>query len=60
MAAELARRLDGPQAALRARIIAATFLASLRIAAQEWLEHPGRPLRDVLRDVLAHAAPAAG
>ncbi|MEU7792767.1 MULTISPECIES: TetR/AcrR family transcriptional regulator [Micromonospora] len=60
MAAELARRLTGPDAALRARIVAATFLASLRIAAHEWLEHPGRSLRHVLRDVLALAAPSAG
>ncbi|MGC4892949.1 TetR/AcrR family transcriptional regulator [Micromonospora sp. DT31] len=60
LATELAGRLSGPDAPLRSRIVAATFLASLRVAAQEWLGHPDRPLREVLRDVLAHAAPTAG
>ncbi|WFE35537.1 TetR family transcriptional regulator [Micromonospora sp. WMMD975] len=60
LSTEIARRLTGPDAPLRARILAATFLATLRVAAQQWIEHPDMPLRDVLRDVLAHATPATG
>lgn len=59
LSAEITRRLTGADGPLRARVLAATFLASLRVAAQQWIEHPDAPLRDVLRDVLAHATPVA-
>ncbi|MDG4801054.1 TetR family transcriptional regulator [Micromonospora sp. WMMD980] len=59
LAAEIARRLTGPDAPVRSRVLAATFLATLRVGAQQWIEHADAPLRDVLRDVLAHATPAA-
>ncbi|WNM39479.1 TetR family transcriptional regulator [Micromonospora halotolerans] len=60
LAGELGRRLTGPDATLRARILTATFLATLRVAVQQWLEQPDQPLTDTLRTALAHAAPAAG
>ncbi|MET7836958.1 TetR family transcriptional regulator [Micromonospora sediminicola] len=60
LSAEIARRLTGPDVPLRARVLGATFLATLRVAAQQWLEHPDEPLRAVLSTVLAHATPAAG
>jgi AcrR family transcriptional regulator len=60
LAGELGRRLTGPDAALRARILTATFLATLRVAVQQWIEQPDQPLTDTLRAALAHAAPAAG
>ncbi|MEV0002687.1 TetR family transcriptional regulator [Micromonospora sp. NPDC050980] len=58
LAAEIARRLAGGDTPLRARVLAATFLATLRVAAQQWIEHPSTPLLDVLHEVLAHATPA--
>ncbi|WP_089155952.1 TetR/AcrR family transcriptional regulator [Micromonospora sp. NBS 11-29] len=59
LAVEITRRLTGPDVPLRARVVAATFLAALRVAAQQWAEQPDLPLRDVLRAVLTHATPAA-
>ncbi|MCZ7437808.1 TetR family transcriptional regulator [Micromonospora sp. WMMC241] len=59
LAVEIAGRLTGPDVPVRSRVLAATFLATLRVAAQQWIEHPDAPLRDVLSDVLAHATPAA-
>ncbi|MGR6320241.1 TetR family transcriptional regulator [Micromonospora soli] len=58
LAGELAARLTGPDATLRSRILAATFLATLRVAVQHWIEHPDRPLVDTLRTALTTAAPA--
>ncbi|MET8311874.1 TetR family transcriptional regulator [Micromonospora sp. NPDC005173] len=58
LAAELAHRLTGPDVALRSRLLAATFLAILRVAVQHWIEHPGDPLRETVRTALAAAAPA--
>ncbi|SBT41849.1 acyl-CoA-like ligand-binding transcription factor [Micromonospora auratinigra] len=58
LAGELARRLGGPDDALRARLLAATFLATLRVAVQHWLEHPDGPLADTLATALDLAAPA--
>ncbi|MCX4471828.1 transcriptional regulator BetI [Micromonospora sp. MW-13] len=58
LAAELTRRLTGPDAALRARVLAATCLATLRVAVQQWIEHPDGPLLDTIRTALAAAAPA--
>ncbi|MFG2052587.1 TetR family transcriptional regulator [Micromonospora sp. NPDC048930] len=58
LAGELAGRLGAPGAALRSRVLAATFLATLRVAVQHWLEHPDGPLVDTLRAALVEAAPA--
>ncbi|MEV1331325.1 TetR family transcriptional regulator [Micromonospora costi] len=58
VAAELARRLGGDDAALRSRVLAATFLATVRVAVQGWIEHPEQPLLDAVRAALAAAAPA--
>lgn len=44
---------DGP---LRARLLAATFLAAVRVANQVWLEHPDEPLIDLVRQALATTA----
>ena len=41
---------------LRARLLAAALLTALRIAVQQWIESPGRPLSDVLVRVLDVAA----
>lgn len=57
LAAELANRMTGPDATLRSRLLAATFLAALRVAIQHWIEHPDGALHDVIRTALAHAAP---
>jgi len=47
---------DGPDAPLRARLLAATFLAAVRVANQVWLEHPEVPLVDLVRQALATTA----
>ncbi|MFF3868318.1 TetR/AcrR family transcriptional regulator [Micromonospora sp. NPDC001898] len=60
LAAELTHRLTGPEVALRSRVLAATFLATLRVAIQQWIEHPDGPLLDTIRIALAEAAPATG
>ena len=41
---------------LRARLLAAALLTALRIAVQQWIENPGRPLSDALVRVLDVAA----
>lgn len=58
LSGEIARRLSGPDSALRARILAATFLATLRVGIQHWIEHPDAPLVDTIRVALAAAPPA--
>ncbi|MGQ5264823.1 TetR/AcrR family transcriptional regulator [Micromonospora sp. ZYX-F-536] len=58
LAGELAHRLTGTDVALRSRLLAATFLAILRVAVQQWIEHPGDPLLETVRTALAEAAPA--
>lgn len=60
LAGEIGRRLTGADTALRARILAATFLATLRVAVQQWIEAADQPLTGTLRAALAHATPAAG
>lgn len=57
LAGELVHRISGPGAVLRSRVLAAAFLATLRVAVQHWLEHPDGPLGDALRAALAEAAP---
>ncbi|MEU2613707.1 TetR family transcriptional regulator [Micromonospora sp. NPDC007271] len=59
LAGELARRLTGPDQTLRARVLAATFLATVRVATQQGIEHPDTPMIDAIRAALAHAAPAS-
>ncbi|RKN14975.1 TetR family transcriptional regulator [Micromonospora musae] len=58
LAAELAERLSGDDVALRARVLAAIFLTTMRVAVQDSTEHPDRPLLDVVAAALAAAAPA--
>ncbi|MET7963873.1 TetR/AcrR family transcriptional regulator [Micromonospora zamorensis] len=58
LAAELAHRLTDDDVALRSRLLAATFLAILRVAVQHWIEHPGDPMAETVRTALAAAAPA--
>ncbi|MDI5938085.1 MULTISPECIES: TetR/AcrR family transcriptional regulator [unclassified Micromonospora] len=58
VAAELASRLTGPDAALRSRVLAASFLAALRVAIQHWIDHPDGPLLDTIRTALAEVDPA--
>ncbi|GAB3960370.1 hypothetical protein GCM10027614_82060 [Micromonospora vulcania] len=58
LAGELAHRITGGDVALRSRVLAATFLAVLRVAVQHWIEHPGDPLLDTVRTTLAEAAAA--
>ncbi|MFF5056363.1 TetR/AcrR family transcriptional regulator [Micromonospora sp. NPDC000663] len=59
LAAELAHRLTGGDVALRSRVLAATFLAILRVALQYWIDHPGDPMAETVRTALLAAAPAA-
>ncbi|MGK5739407.1 TetR/AcrR family transcriptional regulator [Micromonospora sp. URMC 103] len=59
VATELARRLGGRDVVLRSRVLAATFLTTVRVAVQEWIEHPEHPILDAVRKALAAAAPAA-
>ncbi|GAB1644771.1 TetR family transcriptional regulator [Krasilnikovia sp. MM14-A1259] len=58
LSAELATRLSGPDPALRSRVLAATYLTTLRVAIQHWTDHPDSALRDLVRTALATAAPA--
>jgi hypothetical protein len=58
LAAALTPRLSGREVALRARLLAATFLTTVRVATQHWIEHPKGRLADVVRAAMAAAAPA--
>ncbi|MGY1602249.1 TetR/AcrR family transcriptional regulator [Geodermatophilus sp. SYSU D00815] len=58
LAAEVSGRLTGPDAALRGRVLAATFLTTVRVATAHWLDAPDGPLPDAVRAVLALATPA--
>ncbi|BFU47290.1 TetR family transcriptional regulator [Krasilnikovia sp. MM14-A1004] len=58
LAAELAARLPGPDAELRSRVLAATYLTTLRVAIQYWTDHPDSSIRDMVHTALATAAPA--
>ena len=53
-----ARLPDGEDAQLRARLLAASLLVTLRVAVQQWIDDPSSPLTDVLSLALALAAPA--
>ncbi len=55
LTAEVCRRLpDSPDTPLRARVLAATFLNALRAATQHWIDHPDRPLAEVVHDALTY------
>ena len=57
LAAELAQRM--PEAAgtpLRARVLAATFLTTVRVTFQHWLDNPDRPLPDLIHEALGFTA----
>jgi AcrR family transcriptional regulator len=58
LAAELARRFTGPDTALRSRVVAATFLATVRTALHYWNDNPDRSRHDAVAAALAAAAPA--
>lgn len=61
LAAALGQRTNGSDAELRARLLAATFLTTIRVAIQYWHEHPeDGPMLDVVRVAMAEAAPASG
>jgi AcrR family transcriptional regulator len=53
-----ARLPQEPDAPLRARLLAATLLTTLRVAVQQWIEDPATPLPGVLARALTLAAPA--
>jgi AcrR family transcriptional regulator len=55
LAAEIAHRLpDSPSRDLQARVLAATYLAALRIATEHWLDAPERPLREIVAEALGY------
>lgn len=50
LTAELASRLpDRPDTPLRSRVLAATFLGTLRAATHHWIDHPDQRLGDLVR-----------
>ncbi|GAA2848713.1 TetR family transcriptional regulator [Actinoplanes cyaneus] len=51
LAVEIAARVPGPDAELRARVLVATFLAALRTSVQFWLDNPGTSLPETFRRV---------
>jgi AcrR family transcriptional regulator len=57
LSGDIAPRITGPDRDLRSRLLAAAFLATLRVAVQYWIEHPDRPLADTIRMALAAAPP---
>jgi len=57
LATALEKRLSGRDMTLRARLLAATFLGTVRVATQHWIEHPKGRLADVVRAAMAAAAP---
>ncbi|GIJ59603.1 TetR/AcrR family transcriptional regulator [Virgisporangium aurantiacum] len=55
LATELARRMpSGGDTPLRSRILAATFLTTIRVTTQHWLDHPDRPLPELIREALTY------
>jgi AcrR family transcriptional regulator len=53
LAAEITGRIPAdPTTPLRARLLAATFLTTLRVATQHWLDQPNSPLADLVRQAL--------
>jgi AcrR family transcriptional regulator len=61
LAAEVAARGPETATALRARVMAATFLGALRVATHVWLDRsPGMSLAEVVREALREAGDAFG
>jgi AcrR family transcriptional regulator len=60
LAAALTPRLSGGDVELRSRLLAATFLTTIRVAIQHWHEYPEGPMLDVVRAAMAEAAPVSG
>jgi AcrR family transcriptional regulator len=61
LAAEVAARSGDAAAALRVRVVAATFLGALRVATHVWLDQPGRSsLAEVVQEALREAGDAFG
>jgi AcrR family transcriptional regulator len=59
LAAEIAGRLpDGTDVPLRSRVLAAAFLNALRAATQHWIDHPDRPLAELVRTALTYVRDA--
>jgi AcrR family transcriptional regulator len=57
LATEVAARMDaGPDTLLRSRLIAATFLAGMRVATQQSLDEPGEPIGELIRRSVAYVA----
>lgn len=42
---------------LRSRIMAATFLTTIRVTTGHWLDHPDRPLPELIHEALAFTHP---
>jgi AcrR family transcriptional regulator len=59
LAAELAARVAGPDAELRARVLVATFMTALRTSVQYWFDHPEVSLPETFRKVSDMVAPAS-
>jgi AcrR family transcriptional regulator len=57
LAAEVAGRLAGGDVPLRSRVLAGTFLTTLRVAVQHWTDQPDGPLLDAVRTALGAATP---
>jgi AcrR family transcriptional regulator len=51
LASEIAARVTGPDAELRGRVFAASFLTALRTSVQYWIEHPETSLPETFRKV---------
>ncbi|MBF9131419.1 TetR family transcriptional regulator [Plantactinospora sp. S1510] len=57
LTAEISRRLpESPDSGLRSRVLAAAFLNALRAATQHWIDHPDRPLAELVHDALTYLA----
>jgi AcrR family transcriptional regulator len=57
LAAEVARRMPaGPDAPLRSRLVAATFLTAMRVATQQSLDEPDQAVADLVRRAVGYVA----
>lgn len=58
LTAEIGRRLPtAPDTPLRSRVLAAAFLNALRAAIQHWIDHPDRPLVELVHEGLGYVRP---
>jgi AcrR family transcriptional regulator len=53
LAAEVIRRMPADATPLRARLLAATFLTTMRVATRHWLDQPDGHFTDLIRQALA-------